>query len=160
MHETSGPLGQVAEQVPPPATSWAFAVNCAADCNDIEITLLSFVVVADVVRVTGLVRVRNRPNVRLASVPALSLAAADQSPLVPLSAHVLPQGDLAWVSWLYKRPPGVPGEYEGRIGRVDLNHDSGGRLPEPRQPQHGAWVFRFSLPPAHGASSVVVALAD
>jgi hypothetical protein len=154
--------GQVAQAAPTPARSWAFAVNCTADVSDIEITLLSFVVVADLVRVTGLVRVRNRPNVRLASVPDLALATTDGVPLAALTAHVMPYGAMAWVSWLYRRPPEVLTDYEGRIGRVDLSHDGGGRLPQPRQPQLGAWVFHFALPPspAPGASSMIAALAD
>jgi hypothetical protein len=160
VHETSGPAGQVAQHLPPPARSWAFAVNSTVEASDIEITLLSFVVVADLVRVTGLVRVLNRPNVRLASVPDLALATADGTPLAVISAHVLPHGALAWVSWLYRRPPEVLVDYEGRIERVDLSHDGGGRLPQPRQPQRGAWVFRFRLPPAPGASSMIAALAD
>jgi hypothetical protein len=160
MHESVGPLGQVAERVPPPARSWAFAVNSTVDCSDIEITLLSFVVVGEFARVTGLVRIRSRPNVRLASVPELSLATADGSPLALLSAHVLPHGDMAWVSWLYQRPPHVLNEYEGRIDRVDLDHHVGGRVPRPHEPQHGAWVFRFRLPPAPVASRMIAALAD
>jgi len=160
MHEYVGPLGQVAERVPPPARSWAFAVNSTVDFSDIEITLLSFVVVGKFARVTGLVRIRSRPNVRLASVPKLSLATADGSPLALLSAHVLPHGDMAWVSWLYQRPPDVLTEYEGRIDRVDLDHHVGGRVPRPHEPQHGAWVFRFRLPPAPVLHAVDRALAD
>ncbi len=160
VHESSGPLGQVAERVPLPARSWAFAVNSTVDCSDIEITLLSFVVVGEFARVTGLVRIRSRPNVRLASVPGLALATADGSPLALLSAHVLPHGAMAWVSWLYQRPPHVLNEYEGHIDRVDLEHHTGGRVPRPYQPQHGAWVFRFHLPPAPGATRMIAALAD
>jgi hypothetical protein len=160
VHESPGPLGQAEEQLPRPLRSWAFAVNSTVDCSNIEITLLSFVVVGTLARVTGLVRVRNRPDVRLASVPELSLTTVDGSPLALLSAHVLPQGAMAWVSWLYQRPPEVLNEYEGRIDRVDLEHHTGGRVPRPRQPQRGAWVFRFRLPPAHGASKMIAALAD
>jgi hypothetical protein len=160
MHEPSGPLGQVAEQFPPPVRSWAFAVNRTVDCSDIEITLFSFVVVGELAQVTGLVRIRSRPDVRLASVPELSLATPDGLSLAPLSAHVLPHGAMAWVSWLYRRPPHVLNCYEGRIDRVDLVHHAGGQAPRPRQPQHGAWVFRFQLPPAPGASKMIAALAD
>jgi hypothetical protein len=160
VHESSGPLGQVAEQFPPPVRSWAFSVNRSVRCSEIEITLFSFVVVGNLARVTGLVRVRNRPDVRLASVPELSLATVDGSPLALLSGHVLPHGAMAWVSWLYQRPPEVLNEYEGRIDRVDLEHHTGGPAPRPRQPQRGAWVFRFRLPPAPGASRMIAALAD
>ena len=160
MHQPVGSLGQVVEQLPPRLGSWAFALNKSADCDDIEITLLSFVVVGEFVRVSGFVRIRSRPNVRLASVPELSLATVDGSPLVPLSAHVLPHGALAWVSWLFKRPPDVLDEYEGRISRVELDHHIGGRVPRGYQPQSGAWTFRFQLPPAPGASTMMAALAD
>jgi hypothetical protein len=159
MHESPGPLGQVAEQLPTPVGSWAFAVNTTVHSSDIEITLLSFVVVGEFARVTGLVRIRNRPDVRLASVPELSLATVDGSPLVILSAHVLPHGAMAWVSWLYQRPPHVLNEYEGRIDRVNLDYHTGGRI-RPHQPQEGTWVFRFQLPPAPGASKMLAALAD
>jgi hypothetical protein len=160
VHESSPPLGQVAEQHPTPARSWAFAVNTTVYCSDIEITLLSFVVVGELARVTGLIRIRNRPDVRLASVPELSLTIVDGSPLAFLSAHVLPHGAMAWVSWLYQRPPQVLNEYEGRIDRVSLDQHARGRDPQPRQPQHGTWVFRFQLPPAPGASKMIAALAD
>lgn len=160
MHESPGPLGQVAEQLPTPVRSWAFAVNTTVECSDIEITLLSFVVVGELARVSGLVRIRNRPDVRLASVPELSLATVDGSPLAPLSAHVLPHGDMAWVSWLYKRPPHVVNAYEGHIDLVNLDQHARGRDPRPQQPQHGAWVFRFQLPPSPAASKMRAALAD
>jgi hypothetical protein len=160
MHQPVELPGQVAEHLPPSAGSWAFAVNQSADCDEIEITLLSLVVVGEFARVTGLVRIRNRPNVRLASVPALSLAIVNGSPLVPLSAHVLPHGALAWVAWLFKRPSNVLNEYEGQITRVELDHHIGGRVPREYQPQSGAWAFRFHLPTAQGASTMMAALAD
>lgn len=144
----------------PPTGSWAFAVNSTARCSDIEITLLSFAIVGNLARVTGLVRVRNRPDVRLASVPELLLSTVDGASLAPLSGHVLPHGALAWVSWLYQRPPEVLTEYEGRIERVDLNHQTGGQVARPRQPQGGTWLFRFRLPPAAGSSRMIAALAD
>jgi hypothetical protein len=160
MHESPLPLARVADQLAPPARSWAFAVNASVDCSDIEIALLSFVIVGEFARMTGLVRIRNRPNVRLASVPELALAAVGGSPLVPLSAHVLPHGAMAWVSWLFKRPPHVLNEYEGRIDRVDLDHQVGGRVARSYQPQLGTWTFRFQLPPPAGVSGMVAALAE
>jgi hypothetical protein len=160
VHEPGGPLGQGADQLPASVGSWAFALNKSADCDDIEITLLSFVVVGEFARVSGFVRIRNRPNVRLASVPELSLAPVGGSPLTFLSAHVLPHGAIAWVSWFYQRPAHVLNKYEGRIERVDLDHHTGGQTARPRQPQRGAWVFHFGLPPATGASGMLAALAD
>ena len=43
---------------------------------------------------------------------------------------------------------------------IDLDHHTGGQASRPRQPQRGAWVFRFALPPATGASGMLAALAD
>ncbi len=160
MHEFVGSLEPGADQLPISARSWAFAINSTVDSNEIAITLLSFIVAAKVVRVTGLVAIRSRPNIRLATVPDLSLAIVDRPPLVPVSAHLLPHGDMAWVSWVYQRPTHVLNEYEGRIERVDLVQHASGGSPRPRQIQPGTWVFRFSLPPAPGTSKMHAALAD
>jgi hypothetical protein len=154
------PVDMLVAPLVAPVRSWAFAVNSTFDCSNIEITLFSFVVVGDLARVTGLVRVRNRPDVRLASVPNLVLVTADGSAMACLSGHVLPHGAMAWVSWLFRRPANVLTEYEGRIERVDLDHHTGGRAPRPRQPQRGTWVFHFTLPPTPGASNMAAALAD
>ena len=144
----------------PPLKSWAFALNSTADSSDIAITLLSFAVVGTLVRVTGIVSIRSRPNVRLASVPDLALTTVNGPPLEPVSAHVLPHGDMAWVSWLYRRPMHVLTDYEGRIDRVDLAHHIGGGSPRPREPQRGTWVFHFTLPPAASAARMLAAIAD
>jgi hypothetical protein len=143
-----------------PLKSWAFAINSTVVSSDIAITLLSFTVVGELVRVTGLVAIRSRPNVRLATVPDLSLSTEDGTRLAPLSAHLLPHGDLAWVSWLFRRPKNVLNDYEGRVERVELALHTGGQSPRPRQPQSGTWVFRFTLPPASGAAKMLAALAD
>lgn len=160
VHDIGGPLEPGADTPPAAVRSWAFAINTTVDSSDIAITLLSFIVVGQLVRVTGLVAIRSRPNVRLATVPELSLAIVDGPPLVPLSAHLLPNADMAWVSWLFRRPEHVLNEYEGRVERVDLGQHTGGGAPRPRQPQPGTWVFRFTLPPAPGASKMLAALAD
>jgi hypothetical protein len=160
VHEFGGPLEPRADKPPASVRSWAFAINSTVDSRDIAITLLSFIVVGKLVRVTGLVAIRSRPNVRLATVPELSLAIVDGLPLVPVSAHLLPHADMARVSWLFQRPEHVLNEYEGRVERVDLGQHTGGGAPRPRQPQPGTWVFRFSLPPAPGALKMLAALAD
>jgi hypothetical protein len=160
VHESGGPLELGADKLPASVRSWAFAINSTVDSSDIAVTLLSFIVVGQLVRVTGLVAIRSRPNVRLATVPELSLAIVDRPPLVPVSAHLLPHADMAWVSWLFRRPEHLLNEYEGRIERVDLVQHTSGGAPRPRQPQPGTWVFRFSLPPAPGAAKMLAALAD
>ncbi len=83
-------------------------------------------------------------DVRLASVPALSISGPDGPPLVPVSAHVLPQGALAWVSWVFRSPEVGTTTYEARIERVDLAYQIGKR---PTAAFTGPWVFRFELLP-------------
>ena len=121
---------------------WAFAINVSTRHSDIEITLCSFVIVDRLIRITSLVRVQSRPDVRLASIPALILTSAGGVPLTPVSAHVLPQGAMSWVSWLFERPAELFDEYEGRIERLDLDFLIGKRAP---LAQPGPWSFKFSL---------------
>jgi hypothetical protein len=136
-------LGDI-EALLPPVEPWAFPVNQTAQCHDIEITLLSFTLVGEFSRLTGLVRLSAPTDVRLASVPALSISGPDGPPLVPVSAHVLPQGALAWVSWLFRSPPVGTLAYEARIERVDLAYQIGKR---PTAAFTGPWAFRFKLLP-------------
>lgn len=124
---------------------WAFAVNETAASHDVQITLLSFAIVGDVVRVSGLVRVPNRRDLRLSTVPDLVISQLDGPALTLVAAHVLPQGRMTWVSWVYERPRHVLVPYEARIEQVGLLYQVGGRFQE--KPQ-GPWVFRFQLPPA------------
>jgi hypothetical protein len=130
------PLGKTAP--------WAFAVNETAASHDVQITLLSFAVVGDIVRVSGLVRVPNRRDMRLSAVPDLVISPLGGPALVLVAAHVLPQGRITWVSWVYERPRHVLVPYEARIEEVGLLHQVGGHFQE--KPQ-GPWVFRFRLPP-------------
>ena len=130
----------------------AFAINVTARHSDIEITLCSFVAVEQLIRVTSLVRVQSRPDVRLASIPALILSSRSGVSMIPVSAHVLPQGAMAWVSWLFERPAKILDDYEGRIERLDLDFLIGKRAP---LAQPGPWLFSFSLTQA-AASSVTV----
>jgi hypothetical protein len=134
---------------------WAFAVNATDRHSDIDITLCSFVLVENLVRVTGLVRVQSRPDVRLASIPALTLSSREGVPMIPVSSHVLPQGAMAWVSWLFERPAQVIDEYEGRIERLDLDFLIGKRAP---LAQPGPWLFRFAV--SQAAAGTIVTRAD
>ena len=141
---TSGKAGQV-DQIDP----WAFAINVSSRHSDIEITLCSYVIVDQLIRVTSLVRVQSRPDVRLSSIPALLLTSAGGVPVIPVSAHVLPQGAISWVSWLFERPDVILDEYEGRIDRLDLDFLIGKRAP---LAQPGPWQFKFSLTSAPAGS--------
>lgn len=144
-----GPGSVDEDVVGSPARPWAFAVNQTARRDDIEITLFSFILVGEFTRLTGLVRAHTSQDVRLASVPALSISSRDGRPLVPVSAHVLPQGQLAWVSWIFRGPPDGTVAYEARIERVDLDYQIGKRPPASFS---GPWVFRFELPSAQAGA--------
>ena len=135
-------LGDTAPR--PVVQPWAFPVNQTTRIHDIEITLLSFIEVGEFTRLTGLVRTSTPQEVRLSSVPALSISTSDGPPLVPVSAHLLPQGPLAWVSWLFRCPTEPTAAYEARIERVDLAYQIGKRASASFT---GPWVFRFELPP-------------
>jgi hypothetical protein len=124
---------------------WAFAVNETAASHDVQITLLSFAVVGDIVRVSGLVRVPNSRDVRLSAVPDLVISPLDGPSLVLVAAHVLPQGRMTWVSWVYERPTDLLVPFEARIERIGLLYQVGGHFQE--QPQ-GPWLFHFRLPPS------------
>jgi hypothetical protein len=130
--------------VPARTAPWAFAVNETAASHDVQITLLSFAVVGDIVRVSGLVRVPNSRDVRLSAVPDLVISPLDGPSLVLVAAHVLPQGRMTWVSWVYERPTDLLVPFEARIEQIGLLYQVGGHFQE--QPQ-GPWLFRFRLPP-------------
>ena len=122
---------------------WAVALNKTAATDEIKVTLLALAVVDDVVRVSGIVRVVRRPDVRLSNTPTLSLATLDGSPLGLIGAHILPNGPMAWVSWTYERPVDVRTEYGGRIDHIELAYRAGGVVQETVP---GPWVFTFSVP--------------
>lgn len=132
------------ETLSAPVEPWAFPVNRTASGHDIEITLLSFTLVEDFARLTGLVRLSAPTDVRLATVPALSLVGGDGPPLEPVSAHVLPQGALAWVSWLFRSPGAGTTTFDARIERVDLAYQIGKRPPAAFT---GPWTFHFDVTP-------------
>lgn len=122
---------------------WAVALNETAATDEIRVTLLTLAVVDDVIRVSGLVRVVRRPDVRLANIPTLTLATPDGAPLPLIRGHVLPHGRVAWISWTYERPAQVCAAYEGRIDHIDLAYRAGGVV---REDVPGPWVFTFRIP--------------
>lgn len=127
---------------------WAIALNESAATDDVEVTLLTLTVVDDILRVSGLLRVVRRADVRLLSTPALTLATRDGLPLTLVRAHALPDGRLLWVSWTYERPADVRTEYEARIGNMDFALRAGGAA---REAMPGPWVFTFRIPALHEA---------
>ncbi len=121
----------------------ALALNETHLSGGIEITLLAVAVVDDLVRVSGVLRAGHRPDVRLVHVPQLSVSRSDGSALSLVSAHLIPHGAMAWVSWVYERPARTTDEYEGRIERVELTFRRGG---QPEDDPGGPWIFHFRLP--------------
>ena len=126
---------------------WAFAVNETATCDDIEVTLLAFVVVDELIRISGLARIGRRIDVGLAGVPDLAVSSPAGMPLPLRSAHLLPKGDeAAWVSWLFERPAQILGTYGARIERIDLGRRMRIGATPVRHQVAGPWLFAFALP--------------
>lgn len=122
---------------------WAVALNETAATDDITVTLLALAVVDEVIRVSGIMRLLRRSDLRLSNLPALVLATLDGAPLELLRAHALPNGAMFWVSWTYGRPAEVCTGYEGRIDHIDLAY---GARSVVREAVPGPWVFTFSVP--------------
>ena len=123
---------------PIPSTPWAAALNTTAECDEISVTLLSLDVVDDLLRLTGLLRVGDRPDIRVATIPSLQVALPDGTSLPMLDAHVMPHGRLAWISWTYQRPDADPEHLEGTISHIEFEY-RGGRPARIDVP--GPWDF-------------------
>lgn len=120
---------------------WAFPLNKTETNERMEISLLAFVVVGKLVRISGLVRLQ-RSDLRLAHAPELAVCPLDGPPLAALGTHVRPNGNnLTWVSWDFARPAAVLVTYEARVDRLDLAAGARTELTG-----HGPWVFNFQLP--------------
>ena len=130
----------------PPETGlpWAVALNVTDDRDEITVTLLTLSVVDELLRLTGLLRVRSRSELRIATIPSLELDLPDGTAVRLLDARTQPHGRVSWVSWTYDRPVIIPDRLEARIDRIELEHRVGGtaRLELP-----GPWTFSFSVRP-------------
>ncbi|MDA8238158.1 MAG: hypothetical protein M0T75_09815 [Chloroflexi bacterium] len=129
---------------PWPDGAWATALNATDEREEISITLLAMDVVDDLLRMNGLLRVSRRPDVRVATVPALEVALPDGTPLALIDAHVLPQGRIVWMSWTFERPSRAPDGLEGRIRNVVLEYRGGGSA---RIDVAGPWAFSLPVRP-------------
>jgi hypothetical protein len=127
-----------------PGPPWASALNATAEHADIAVTLLAMAVAGDVVRVTGLVEVRGRTSVRIASIPALEVLTADGVAMRLLDAHMQPSGAVSWMSWTYDRPGIVSGRYGARIDHIELEHMLGGAT---QMDVPGPWSFALAVHP-------------
>jgi hypothetical protein len=138
-------------------SAWAFALNETSASHDVAITLLSFAIVEDVVRVSGLVRVHGRRDLRLSGVPDLVISTLDNPAPARVAAHVQSQGGMTWVSWIFERPGGLLMTFQARIEQICLQYTVGGRFEETRQ---GPWTFRFRLPRAADGARARRAMTD
>lgn len=130
----------------PQAIPWAAAVNATAECEEISVTLLALDAVDGLLRLTGLLRVGERPDIRVAMTPSLELSHLDGLPLPMIDAHVMPHGRLAWLSWTYERPAIVPERLVGTISHIVFEY-RGGRAS--RVDVAGPWDFSLRVrPPA------------
>jgi hypothetical protein len=136
--ETSGKAAPRSDGAP-----WAVALNETAATDEIRVTLLALAAIDAVIRVSGVVRVVGRPDVKLASVPTLVLGTIDGPQLGLVGAHVLPTRGMVWVSWIFERPADICTEYEGRIEQIGLTYRAGGVA---QQVLAGPWIFTFSVP--------------
>lgn len=123
---------------------WTVALNVTAATDDITVTLLGLTVVDEVVRVSGIMRLLRRSDLRLSNVPALVLTTRNGVPLDLLRAHALPNGAMFWVSWIYGRPAEVCTGYKGHIEHIDLALGAGNGVRMAAVP--GPWIFTFSVP--------------
>jgi hypothetical protein len=130
---------------------WAAALNTTAEHDEITVTLLSLAVVDDQMRLTGLLRVRSRPDVRVATIPSLEVAMPGGTALRLVDARVQPRGRVTWVSWTYEWPEIVPGRLEGRIDHIELEYRLGGTA---RVDVLGPWDFSFPVRPPTEAEIV------
>jgi hypothetical protein len=136
-----------ADATPPTAeVPWASALNATVECDEISVTLLALDIVDDLLRLTGVIRVGDRPDIRVASIPSLEIVFPDGMPLPMVDAHLMPHGRLAWTSWTYERPAVVPERLEATISHIVFEY-RGTRTA--RLDVEGPWSFSLVVrPPA------------
>jgi hypothetical protein len=117
---------------------WATLVNQVAIVHDIEITLLSYVVVDDAMRVHGAVRVTADHEALLTTVPVLELRqVGEPSPMRPLGGRVLPRPPIVWVVWMFELPGPEPSIIAARISELAFGQRIGAKPDVVR----GPWLF-------------------
>ena len=141
------PHRDAVDPTPPDAgLPWAVALNATDEHDEIAVTLLTLAMVDDLMRLTGVLRVRTRSDLRIATIPSLEVALPDGTAVRLVDARMQPHGRVNWVSWTYERPRVVPGLFQARIARIELKHQVGGTA---RVDVTGPWAYSFSdRPPA------------
>ena len=135
---------------PAPASGgapWSAALNATADVGEISVTLLAVDVVEDQLCLTGVLRMGDRPDLRVMTIPTMQLATPQGTSLLLVDARVMPRGRLAWMWWTFERPASVPQCLEASIPNIVFEYRA---APLSRRDVEGPW--RFSLlvtPPTH-----------
>ncbi|MEI8332912.1 MAG: hypothetical protein WCH74_03505 [Chloroflexota bacterium] len=120
-------IGEVVETPPfDVGRPWASLLDATAEHGDVVVSLLTLVVVDDLMRLTGILRVRGRDDVRVVAVPSLEVTLPDGTALRLVDARVQPHGRVSWVSWTFERPDVIPARIDARIERIELEHRIGG----------------------------------
>jgi hypothetical protein len=122
----------------------AALVNQVATAGGVEITLLSYVLVDETLRLSGALRVLGHHDLVLATVPALDLSGgADR--LRARGTHVLPIPPIIWLAWMFEYPPAERGTLMARIEQLELGFRTGRRT----ETVIGPWVFPPIAVPSH-----------
>ena len=143
----SAQLAPIPGVVTGPRGPSASLVNKVAVAAGIEITLLSYVITDDELRVQAAVRVGGQHEPVLASVPVLELTQlGDAAPLRSRGGHVLPAMPIVWVAWMFALPLAETHVMSGCVERIELGYRSGRKT----ESVVGPWLFE-TLPGLSGA---------
>ena len=133
--------GGSARWTPGHRAPWAVAINQHAATADVEISLVACTVLADILRVSGIVVV-HRPSMQLAHVPTLFLSRTDRELLPSVNSLLLPYRDVSWTSWFFTFRDRVAGRYGATIRTLEVSPQFG----RDRTVIDGPWRFAFDLP--------------
>ena len=133
------------------AGPWSAALNATAEVGEISVTLLAVDVVDDQLCLTGVLRMGERPNLRLTTIPTLELATPQGTTLVLIDARVMPRGRLAWMWWTFERPASVPLRLEASIPNIVFAYRA---APLSQTDVVGPWRFSLLVTPPTRAEVV------
>lgn len=125
-------------------TPWSAALNATAEVGEVVVTLLALDVVDDQLCMTGVLRVGERPDLRMTTIPTLELATPHGAPLLLVDARVMPRGRLAWMWWTFERPAIVPTCLEASIPNIVFEYRA---TPRSRTDVEGPWRFSLLVTP-------------
>lgn len=138
------PRSAVVSTPPDAGPPWATALNVTDEHDEIAVTLLSLAMVDGLMRLSGVLRVRTRTDLRMATIPSLEVALSDGTPVRLVDARMQPYGRVNWASWTFARLGIVPGRIAAPIDHIEFKHQVGGtaRMDMPRP-----WAFSLAVRP-------------